>query len=128
MACLNPSISTKLNIFLNLVFYDIIVIRIKNKVRLTVLICFIFRDGHIWAYIYFFKFSVDATKTNTLCRYVNDSPTISSNCKMKLHCFFDKPYLCLFATKNIEKDEELRYDYGDEANMWWRNDVSKWIR
>ena len=47
---------------------------------------------------------------------------------MKLHCFFDKPYLCLFATKNIEKDEELRYDYGDEANMWWRNDVSKWIK
>lgn len=47
---------------------------------------------------------------------------------MKLHCFFDKPYLCLSATKNIEKDEELRYDYGDEANMWWRNDVSKWIR
>ena len=128
MACLNSSISTKLNMFLNLVYYDIIVIRIKNKVPLKVLICFIFRDRHIWAHIDFFKFSVDATKTNTLCRYVNDSPTISSNCKMKLHCLFDKPYLCLFATKNIEKDEELRYDYGDEANMWWRNDVSKWIK
>ena len=46
---------------------------------------------------------------------------------MKLQCFFDKPCLCLFTTKNIEKDEELRYDYGDEANMWWRNDESIWI-
>ena len=51
---------------------------------------------------------------------------MSSNCKMNLDCFFDKPYLCLFATKNIEKDKELRYDYGDEANMWWGNDVSIW--
>ena len=66
---------------------------------------------------FLFKFSVDATKTNTLCRHVNDSPTVSNNCKMKLRCFFDKSYLCLFATKNIEKDKELRYDYGDEANI-----------
>jgi hypothetical protein len=33
----------------------------------------------------------------------------------------EKPCLALFATKNIQRGNEVRYDYGDEeANLWWR--------
>ena len=38
-----------------------------------------------------------------------------------------KPYLCLFATKKIERGQELRYSYGDETKLWWRKNVSTLI-
>ena len=62
-------------------------------------------------------YSVDATKTDALCRFVSDSPAKSSNCKMKICCFFDSPCLCFFAKTDIELGKELRYDYGDDENM-----------
>ena len=54
----------------------------------------------------------------------SDSPPKSSNCKMKIYCFSNAPYLCLFAKNDIEEGKELRYDYSDEENMWWRMNVS----
>lgn len=71
-----------------------------------------------------YYYSVDATKADALCRFVSDSPAKSSNCKMKICCFFDRPYLCFFAKTDIELGKELRYDYGDDENMWWRGNVS----
>lgn len=36
-----------------------------------------------------------------------------------------RPYLCLFATRDIEPGWEIRYDYGEtEKKMWWRKMVN----
>lgn len=43
---------------------------------------------------------------------------------MKICCFSNTPYLSLFAKNDIEQGKELRYDYGDEENMWWRENVN----
>lgn len=43
---------------------------------------------------------------------------------MKLMNFKNYPRLCLFATREIQKGEELRYDYGDDPfNLFWRHQV-----
>jgi len=37
-----------------------------------------------------------------------------------------RPHLCLFATTNIAVAEELRFNYGDDANrLYWRQKVWK---
>lgn len=51
-------------------------------------------------------FSVDATFQDGLCRYVNDSPY--PNCKMVVLKDHEKPFLCLFAKKEIQCGMELR--------------------
>ena len=33
-------------------------------------------------------------------------------------------HLCLFSTKDIDVGDQLLYDYGDEANLWWRKKVN----
>ena len=67
-------------------------------------------------------FSVDATETTGLCKYINDSPV--PNCVMKKISVEHRPYLCLFALKDIDIGEELRYNYGDASkNLWWRKNV-----
>lgn len=43
---------------------------------------------------------------------------------MKICCFSNTPYLRLFAKNDIEQGKELRYDYGDEENMWWRENAN----
>ena len=67
---------------------------------------------------------MDATNTNCLAKYVNDSP--NGNCVMKKILVDDVPFLCLFATCDISAEMELRYSYGDpkKVNLWWRNNVS----
>ena len=37
---------------------------------------------------------------------------------MKLKIFNNYPRLCLFAAKDIDPGEEIRYDYGDENAPW----------
>lgn len=70
---------------------------------------------------------IDASNTTSrLCRLVNDAEERSSACnsKMKLMNFKNYPRLCLFATREIQKGEELRYDYGDDPiNLFWRHQV-----
>ena len=70
-----------------------------------------------------FIFSVDATYSTGLGRLVNDEEAAKANCKAVV---FDKCVdglkLCLFATKDIDADSELRYDYG-VSNLPWRNKV-----
>ena len=67
--------------------------------------------------------SFDATNTECLARYVNDSA--SGNCTMRKIIVEGKPYLCLFATTDIPAGTELWYSFGDpkKVNLWWRNDV-----
>lgn len=61
--------------------------------------------------------SIDATHvSHGLCRFVNDEK--HGNAVMKLKIFNNYPRLCLFAAKNIDPGEEIRYDYGDENAPW----------
>lgn len=64
---------------------------------------------------YLFKYySVDATKeTSRLGRLINHSKT--GNCQTKLHPINGTPHLILVASRDIEAEEELLYDYGDRS-------------
>ena len=75
-----------------------------------------------------FYFSVDATHSACLVRFVNDCPVANANSKMVLAERNNQPYLVLFALKDVKKDEELRYDYGDtRSKLSWRSDVSIYL-
>lgn len=64
---------------------------------------------------YFVVFrSVDATKeTGRMGRLINHSKT--GNCQTKLHDINGTPHLILVASRDIDKGEELLYDYGDRS-------------
>lgn len=48
-----------------------------------------------------------------------------NNAVMKLKVLNNYPRLCLFARRDIEKGEEIRYDYGDSINnLPWRHQVN----
>ena len=71
---------------------------------------------------FIFTFSIDAT--NDIFhqgRMVNDAEKgdAKQNCVMKIVEVDNNPHLCIFATKDIEAGEELRYDYG-VPNLPWR--------
>ena len=66
-------------------------------------------------------FSVDAThESYGKGKMINDAPKgdPKMNCKMVVVEVDRQPRLCLFATKTIEKGEELRYDYGVPTLPW----------
>ncbi|KAL3863206.1 hypothetical protein ACJMK2_004972 [Sinanodonta woodiana] len=89
------------------------------------------KDGTQMCYIFVYRFNgkqecIDATCTQgRLCQYANDAYPEPPNCVMKLKKFKNqKPRLCLFAHRDINKGEELVYDYGDDTiNLWWRKKV-----
>ncbi|KAM4544087.1 uncharacterized protein V3H82_021889 [Fundulus diaphanus] len=67
-------------------------------------------NGKLWC--------VDAAKEDgSLGRLVNDGH-ISPNAKMKYLTVQGKPHLCLFATQEINKGEEITYNYGDSDWPW----------
>ena len=79
-----------------------------------------------------FIFSIDATEDNHLGRFVNDSPSKDANCVIRTKIFDNKPYLCIYAKKDIKKGDELRYDYGgtygaESKKFWWRKEVKCFI-
>lgn len=64
--------------------------------------------------VFFMRHSIDATKeTGRLGRLLNHSK--SGNCHTRLHAIDGTPHLILVASKDIEADEELLYDYGDRS-------------
>ena len=66
-------------------------------------------------------FSVDATADDPSAgRMINDaSPrTPEENACMKIIVVNQNPHLCLFAKRDIEEGEELRYDYGVPGLPW----------
>ncbi|XP_035235157.1 lysine methyltransferase 5Ab [Anguilla anguilla] len=77
------------------------------------------RNPATGCYMYYFQYlsktyCVDATKeTQRLGRLVNHSK--AGNCQTKLHGINGKPHLILVASRDIEKGEELLYDYGDRS-------------
>ncbi|XP_072228283.1 N-lysine methyltransferase KMT5A-A [Leuresthes tenuis] len=70
-------------------------------------------------YMYYFQYlcktyCVDATKeTGRMGRLINHSK--NGNCQTKLHDINGIPHLILVASRDIDKDEELLYDYGDRS-------------
>ncbi|KAI2644635.1 Histone-lysine N-methyltransferase PR-Set7 [Labeo rohita] len=65
----------------------------------------------------FFPYSIDASfDDGSLGRLVNDSQ--KPNGKMKKTELEGKPHLCLFAIKDINKGEEITYDYGGHDLPW----------
>ncbi|XP_052271857.1 N-lysine methyltransferase KMT5A-like [Dreissena polymorpha] len=53
-----------------------------------------------------------------LGRLVNHGKGKEQNCKMKCIEVNKKPYLCLFAQRDIQTGEELLYDYGVSDLPW----------
>ena len=45
---------------------------------------------------------------------------------MKKFTIDHEPRLCLVALKDIKSGTELRYDYGDKTNLFWRKDVGSY--
>ncbi|XP_053181606.1 lysine methyltransferase 5Ab [Scomber japonicus] len=77
------------------------------------------QDPQTGCYMYYFQYQcrtycVDATKETTrLGRLINHSKT--GNCQTRLHAIDGTPHLILVASKDVEVDEELLYDYGDRS-------------
>lgn len=88
-------------------------------------------DKDIGCYMYYLehkntKYCIDATEENgTLGRLLNHSR--SGNCKTKKHIIKNKPHLILVANIDVEKGEELTYDYGErnkeaiESHPWLKS-------
>ncbi|XP_076867841.1 uncharacterized protein LOC143518873 isoform X2 [Brachyhypopomus gauderio] len=76
-------------------------------------------------YIWHGKFwTVDAAKDDgTLGRLVNDNH-INPNYKIKRIVVEGRPWLCLFASRDINTREEITYNYGD-GDCPWRSKVTK---
>lgn len=61
--------------------------------------------------IILFISSIDATNSNYLGKYVNDSPERYSNATMKRVRLKNEIHLCLFASKVISIGTEIRFDF-----------------
>ena len=74
--------------------------------------------------LFFNSHSIDATDyTHHTARMVNDTPLGDplENSFMAIVVVDKVPNLCLFAKRDIETGEELRYDYGDPKAPWRKN-------
>ncbi|KAJ8050051.1 hypothetical protein HOLleu_03094 [Holothuria leucospilota] len=67
---------------------------------------------------------VDATHSSSTAKMVNDGVGRSMNCVMKQKKIDGKVCLCLFSFRDIEVDEELRYDYGQKDLPWRKQTAS----
>ena len=91
---------------------------IQNQHSHYTVILFVLSCFH--SLIFLSRFSVDATFTDGIGKYINDSPV--PNCSMKIVVRMEKPHLCLRSLKYIKEDTELRYNYGVKG-LWWRGKV-----
>ncbi|KAM9737224.1 LOW QUALITY PROTEIN: uncharacterized protein ACNS7B_012975 [Menidia menidia] len=77
-------------------------------------------DPQTGCYMYYFQYQsktycVDGTKeTGRLGRLINHSK--NGNCQTRLHPIDGAPHLILVASRDIEAEEELLYDYGDRSS------------
>ncbi|XP_052097931.1 N-lysine methyltransferase KMT5A-like [Mytilus californianus] len=77
-------------------------------------------------YVFFFKYggkslSIDATFSKQKGRFVNDGVGADENAVMKKIVVDRSPHLVLFAIRDINSGDEVRYDYGDASrNLPWR--------
>ncbi|XP_068560060.1 lysine methyltransferase 5Ab [Cebidichthys violaceus] len=77
------------------------------------------QDPQKGCYMYYFQYQsktycVDATEeTSRLGRLINHSK--AGNCQTRLHAIDGTPHLILVASRDIDAEEELLYDYGDRS-------------
>ncbi|XP_046872650.1 lysine methyltransferase 5Ab isoform X2 [Hypomesus transpacificus] len=77
------------------------------------------QDPETGCYMYYFQYHgknycVDATKeSGRMGRLINHSKM--GNCQTKLHGINGAPHLILVASRDVQADEELLYDYGDRS-------------
>lgn len=62
-------------------------------------------------------YSIDATHSHSLGKFVNDS--CHGNSVMQKIVVEKQPKLCIFALRDIENGEEITYNYG-ASGLWWR--------
>ena len=66
-----------------------------------------------------FYFSIDASKEDgTVVRLINDSKYFPNARMKKIASASRRPYLCLFAVRDIDISEEIIYFYGEENLPW----------
>ena len=63
---------------------------------------------------------MDATNSNRLRKFLNDSNMVNANSKMSQFIVDGRPKLCLFVLKNIPSNAALKYDY-KAPELWCRN-------
>ena len=69
-----------------------------------------------------FNCRIDGTSASGIGRLINDAQEGDAmcNCRMKRLVVKDMPCLVLFASRDIQMGEELRYSYGDDSDFPWR--------
>ena len=70
-----------------------------------------------WIYVVLSSFRIDATKKKFFGRYINDSKDDFNLAPRKI-VVDGEPKICFFAVKDIEKGQELTYDYGPSDHSW----------
>ena len=63
-----------------------------------------------------FLFSVDATFSTRIGKYINDS--CKPNCRVKPVKCCNGTFICLFALTEIANGTEIRYSYGESGLPW----------
>lgn len=63
-------------------------------------------------------YSIDASGSERLGKFVNDAPKKVANCVAKAAFVNGMPRVLLYAVKNIPANMELRYDYGGKHLPW----------
>jgi len=101
-----------------------ITIQLSQCVEETTTTWQVFSKCHGWPFnLHLISFNLDATNTNTLMMFVNDSPRKFANCCAKTVYMCNQPHVLLFAIKAIPTGTELRYDYGS-IKIPWRQQVN----
>jgi len=70
-------------------------------------------------------FSLDASSTDRLGRYINDAPRAYANCAPKALPVDGRPRIIINAIKAIKAGTELRYDYGGSDLPWRKVSVKQ---
>ena len=85
-------------------------------------------SNDLTTYIYEFRhesksWTIDATHNESLGKFINDSKYFANGVMKKL-LIADLPRLCLFALKNIDVNEEIRYCYGEAEFPWHSQELN----
>ena len=67
-----------------------------------------------------FIFSIDATRIETIAKYVNDDHVKPNSTMKKVVDQSGTNHLCLFAIRDIAVNEEILYNYGEGLDLPWR--------
>uniref|UniRef100_A0A7M5X251 SET domain-containing protein n=1 Tax=Clytia hemisphaerica TaxID=252671 RepID=A0A7M5X251_9CNID len=64
------------------------------------------------------KYILDATRSNRIGRFINDSPPRHLNAVPKAIYIDHKVHLCFFAAKDMPRGSEVRYSYSSKHLTW----------